>query len=136
MKALLLLIALSTGATAQQATGTIKGQVVDELGGAIVGASVVVVDSNGKERTAKTDGEGFFVINSLEPGKYRVRASLVGFAAYEDPAVEVIDGRSKQFNITLKVTIEEQKVTINSDSQSLSTEPENNQGAITMKGAD
>jgi len=136
MKALFLIIAMCAGASAQQATGTLKGQVVDELGGALVGASVVVVDPHGKEKTATTNGEGFFVINGLESGKYKVRVSTAGFAAYENPEVEIIDGRSQQLNITLKVTIEEQKVTVNSENQSLSTEPETNQGAIVMKGAD
>jgi len=33
------------------------------------------------------------------------------------------------------VTIEQQKVTIDSDSRSLSTEPENNAGAVVLKGS-
>ena len=49
MKGLFLIIALFAGAMAQQATSTLKGQVVDELGGAIVGALVVVVDPHGRE---------------------------------------------------------------------------------------
>jgi len=36
----------------------------------------------------------------------------------------------------LKVAIEEQKVTVASDNPSLSTEPENNAGAVVLKGAD
>jgi uncharacterized membrane protein YgcG len=136
MKALFLLIALCAGVTAQQATGTLKGQVIDELGGALVGASIVVVDANGKENLATTNGEGFFTINGLEPGNYKVRASTAGFAVYENPEVQVIAGRSQELKIILKVTIEEQKVVVNTDSEALSTEPENNQGAIVMKGAD
>ena len=41
-----------------------------------------------------------------------------------------------QLDITLKVAIEEQKVTVAADNNSVSTEPENNAGAVVLKGAD
>jgi hypothetical protein len=127
MKALLLTIALSVGAVmAQQSTGTVKGQVLDELGGALVGASVVATDMNGREKTVTTNDQGLFVIGGLEPGKYKIQVATAGFAGYENPAVEIVAGRTQQLDITLTVMIEEQKVTVNSDSQTLSTEPENN----------
>src|SRR6185295_14041901 len=131
MKALLLTFALCAGAAmAQQSTGTLKGQVLDELGGAIVGASVVATDTNGHERTGTTNDQGLFVISGLEPGKHKIHVASAGFAAYENSSVEVTAGRTQQLDITLKVTIEEQKVTVNSNSQTLGTEPENNLGAI------
>jgi hypothetical protein len=137
MKALLLTIALSASAAmAQQSTGTVKGQVLDELGGALVGASVVATDMNGKEKTVTTSDQGLFVIGGVEPGKYKIQVATAGFASYENPAVEIVAGRTQQLDITLTVTIEEQKVTVNSDSQTLSTEPENNVGAIVLKGTD
>ena len=109
MKRLLLTISLTIGlsagaAMAQQSTGTLKGQIVDELGGAIVGASVTVTDASGQVKTTTTNNEGLFVINGLETGKYKVAASAPGFAAYEDPAVEILGGRTQSLNITLKVT--------------------------------
>jgi len=45
MSKLLVILALCASTTlAQQTTGTLKGQVLDELGGAIVGARVVAVN--------------------------------------------------------------------------------------------
>ena len=44
--------------------------------------------------------------------------------------------RPQQFDITLKVAIEEQKVTVSTDNRELSTEPENNAGAVVLKGED
>src|SRR6266571_8428469 len=136
MKLLLIVALCASAALAQQATGTLRGQVFDELGGAIVGATVVAVDATGKEKTTTTNDQGQFVINGLTPGKYTVRASTTGFAPYENADVSVTAGRGQPLNITLKVTIEEQKVTVAIDSQALSTEPENNAGAIVLKGSD
>ena len=50
MKRIVLVIALCAGlVAAQQRAGSLRGQVLDELGGAIVGASVTVIDGKGVE---------------------------------------------------------------------------------------
>ena len=137
MGRLLLILALCAGvALGQQSKGTLKGQVSDEFGGVIVGATVVAVDANGVQKTTPTNGEGNFVINGLAPGKYTVRTSAPGFANYENAEVDLTAGRSQQLDITLKVTIEQQKVTVAADSAGVNTDPENNIGAIVLKGAD
>ena len=137
MKKLLLVLTLcASSAFAQQRTGSLKGQVLDELGGAIVGATVVAVDGKGVEKTVVTNNGGTYTINGLAPGRYTVRASTAGFGVYENTEVDVVAGRPQELDITLKVAIEEQKVTVASDSPSLSTEPENNAGAVVLKGSD
>jgi len=137
MKGLLLVLALSAGvAFGQQGTGTLKGQVSDEFGGVIVGATAVAVDPNGVEKTAITNGEGNFVLSGLAPGNYRVRITAPGFATFENAEVKLAAGHAQQLNVTLKVTIEQQKVTVSADSSGVNTEPENNVGAIVLKGAD
>jgi len=72
----------------------------------------------------------------LAPGKYTVRAAAAGFGIYENTEVDVVAARIQQLDITLNVTIEDQKVTVAADSNALSTEPENNAGAIVLKGSD
>src|ERR1051325_2761455 len=121
---------------AQQRAGSLRGQVLDELGGAIVGASVTAIDNKGVEKTVVTNNAGTYTINGLAPGKYTVRAVNAGFAINETPDVEVVAGKAQQFDITLKVAIEEQKVTVATDNRELSTDPENNAGAVVLKGAD
>src|SRR4029078_5485354 len=59
-----------------------------------------------------------------------------GFALSETPDVEVTAGKALQLDITLKVAIEEQKVTVSSDAREVGTEPENNPGAVVLKGDD
>jgi hypothetical protein len=121
---------------AQQRAGSLRGQVLDELGGAIVGASVTVIDSTGVEKSVVTNNSGSYTINGLAPGKYTVRAINAGFAMFETPDVEITSSKPVQLDITLKVAIEEQKVTIAADNRELSTEPENNAGAVVLKGED
>ena len=127
---------LTSVAAAQQRVGSLKGQVLDELGGAIVGASVTAIDSRGVEKTAVTNDSGNYTINGLAPGKYTLRAINAGFAMFENTEVEVVAGRPQQLDITLKVAIEDQKVTIAADSREVSVEPENNASAVVLKGED
>src|SRR6185503_14064609 len=126
MRKILLVIALCASIPGlvfaqQQRPGSLRGQVLDELGGAIVGANVTVIDSKGVEKSVVTNEGGNYTINGLAPGKYTVRAINAGFALAETPDVEITTGKPVQFNITLKVAIEEQKVTVAADARELST---------------
>src|SRR5215813_9785764 len=138
MGKLLLVIALCAATVlAQQANGSLRGQVLDEFGAAIVGATVTLVNANGAEKTLTTNDQGMYAFTGVVPGKYTLRVVTSGFAPYENTEVEVAAGRGGQpLNVTLKVTIEEQKVTVQSDAHALSTDAENNAGAIVLKGAD
>ena len=140
MKLMLVVLAFLIGSLpvfGQQPAATLKGRVTDEFGGVIVGASVTVIDATGVERkTAKTNGDGLFVIAGVAPGKYTVRATAAGFAAYENAEVDLAAGRSAQLDITLKVTIEQQKVTVSAAAGGVNTEPDNNLGAVVLRGSD
>jgi len=131
-----IVLCLSTAVllAAQQRNGSIKGQVLDELGGAIVGVTVSAIDAQGVEKTVTTNDGGSYTINGLAPGRYTVRAVSNGFGLYENPQVDVVAAKPVQLDITLKVAIEEQKVTVAADTNSVSTEPENNAGAVVLKG--
>src|SRR5207245_1314079 len=128
MGRLLLILVLCAGTTfGQQGAVTLRGQVLDEFGGVIVDATVVVVDANGvAQKTARTNGDGAYVLAGLAPGKYTVRASATGFAVYENADGDLTGGRNQQLDITLKVTIEQQKVTVTPEGSGVNTEPENN----------
>src|ERR1700704_2142319 len=130
MGRLLLILALCAGvALGQQGSGSLKGQVSDDFGGVIVGATVVAVNADGVAKTVTTNGEGNFVFNGLAPGKYTIKTTSPGFAPYESAGLAVIAGKSQQLNITLKVTIDQQKVTVAADTTGVNTGPENHVGA-------
>jgi hypothetical protein len=114
----------------------LRGQVTDEQGGVISGATITLIDSNNVEKTTTTNDQGNYTFNNVAPGKYFLRAIASGFALYENEAVEIAAGRRDLFNIKLTVTIEKQKVTVTAGDTGLSTDPDNNAGAIVMKGKD
>ncbi len=133
----LALIVLLTAAAslAQQNRGTLRGSIKDELGATIVGATVTLTDANGVEKTATTNGEGAYVFSGLAPGKYVMRANAPGFAISEDNEVEVAASGRQSLDLTLKVTIEEQKVTIAAETP-LSTDASNNANQTLITGKD
>lgn len=120
---------------AQQSSGSLRGQVVDEFGGLIIGSTVTVTDANGVEKTGVTDKEGQYVVSGLAPGKYIVKASAPGFALLKNTEIEIGAGKRVELKITLNVSLEKEEVSVSSDSP-VSTEPENNAGAIVLRGAD
>ena len=87
-----LTLALASVVWSQQRPGSLRGQVLDELGGAIVGASVTAIDAKGTEKSAVTNDGGNYTINGLAPGKYTLRVVNAGFAMFENTEVEVVSG--------------------------------------------
>jgi hypothetical protein len=122
-------------ALGQQNRGSLRGVITDELGATIVGATVILTDSSGGAKTATTNGEGVYVFNGLVPGKYVVSVSAPGFAVSDETEVDVTAGGRQSVDLTLKVTIEEQKVTIAAETP-LSTDSTNNANQTVITGKD
>jgi hypothetical protein len=131
----LILVLSAAVALAQQARGTLRGVVNDELGGTLVGATVTLTDASGVEKTATTNGEGVYIFNGLAPGKYLVRATATGFAVTDDSEVTVAAGQRQTVDLTVKVTIEEQKVTIAAETP-ISTDSTSNANQTLITGKD
>src|SRR6185295_19286141 len=92
-------------------------------------------DANGVEKTATTNGEGTYVFSGLAPGKYSLRATAKGFADADETEVDLSSGARQSVDLTLKVTIEEQKVTIAAETP-LSTESTANANQTLITGKD
>src|SRR5215212_5305059 len=122
-------------AAAQQSLGTLRGNVKDELGGVIIGATVTAADAAGVEKTAETDEQGNYSFAGLPPGRYTVRINQGGFAPYENLGVEVQAGRTAPLDITLTVAIEQEEVTVTAEAP-VGTEPESQAGAVVLRGDD
>lgn len=146
---LVLLILFCGGAgVAQRATGTLRGQVTDQTGAVVVGATITAIDATptaqgaketaggtGNTKTSQTDDEGRYTISGLTPGIYVVRAEAQGFAAFENPQVEIAAGEREILDITLGVSVQQQEVTVAGEAP-LSTEPANNADALVLRGND
>src|SRR5216684_6884506 len=83
----LALVACAIASVRPQGPIALRGQVADQQGGAISGATVTLIDSNNVEKTATTNDQGIYVFTNLAPGKYFLRAIANGFALYENEAV-------------------------------------------------
>jgi hypothetical protein len=128
----MLIILTAALAAAQQARGTLRGLITDELGAAIVGANVTITDAAGVEKKTTTNGEGVYNFAGLAPGKYKLQANAPGFAPSEGKEVDVTNAR-QTLDLTLRVTIEE-KVTV--ADTAVSTEATNNANQTIIGGKD
>ncbi|MEM1041333.1 MAG: TonB-dependent receptor [Bacteroidota bacterium] len=99
------LLALLGGAASQAQPAAVRGFVVDaEDGLALPGASVTL-ESLGDGPTLGTaaDGDGLYVLARFPPGRYRLRASFVGYEAYAD-TLAFAAGENRLHDIALQPT--------------------------------
>lgn len=101
-----------SGSNRHPGIGELHGQIVDALGGLIVGSTITITSESGVEGTATADRNGNYTLPKLVPGNYSARATAPGFAVYENPNVEIAAGRGKPLDIRLEVTMEKQEVTV------------------------
>src|SRR6266850_8456546 len=65
----------------QRPNGTMTGRVLNSAGEPLMGAVAYVgpVGGNGSSQSAAVDGNGYFKVDGLESGVYRVFASMPGY---------------------------------------------------------
>jgi Carboxypeptidase regulatory-like domain len=85
-----------------QATGAIAGLVTDPSGGALPGVSIEVASRDtGTVRTAVTGADGFFTVPLVNPGVYRVTASLSGFRTTARDTVTVVVNETVRADLSM-----------------------------------
>jgi hypothetical protein len=115
--------------------GGLKGRVIDPLGSAVPDAVVSASGPSGG-RTVKTDARGEFYLEGLAPELYTVSVTKDGFEPYLNHSVAVGPGSVTVLDVQLSLAPREERVTVRSTPPSLGLEPENNAGAIVIKGPD
>ena len=63
---------------AQQRTGSLHGQVSDELGALVVGATVTLIAADGTQKTAVTNNEGTYTFSSIAAWTIHAPCCLAG----------------------------------------------------------
>jgi len=115
-----LLVAVPAFPQANQ--GTIQGSVYDQSGGAIVGATVTVVDvARGVTRTLTTDSAGAYVAPNLIPGTYTVRGTANGFQTLEHANISLEVGQTVRVDVVLPAGQQTQTVTVTSEAPTVNT---------------
>ncbi len=98
-------LALATDqALAQERFGGLTGSVTDESGGVLPGATVNITNKGtGQVRSVVSGSDGRYSILDLDPGRYSVRVELTGFSSAQADDINVLLGRTLDFNAQLKV---------------------------------
>lgn len=116
----LLLVSLPAFPQANQ--GTIQGSVFDQTGGAIVGATVAVIDvARGVTRTLTTDSAGAYVAPNLIPGTYTVNGTATGFQKLERTNILLGVGQTVRVDLVLQPGQQTQTVTVTSEAPTVDT---------------
>src|SRR5262249_58061245 len=78
-------LAISIAGFAQSDNTQISGFVKDSTGAVIAGAKVTAKnETNGLERSATSNGEGYYIITQLPSGRYTVSVEATGFKLYQE----------------------------------------------------
>ncbi len=130
----ILLVMMCSAVVFAQRTTSLRGQVADQLGAVVVGATVTATDAGGKRMTTQTDGNGAYRFDNLTPGFYSVSIQQQGFAPQAVNGLQ-LSGGANTHDFQLSVTIEEQRVTVD-DMRGVSTDPNSNKTARVISGKD
>ena len=87
---ILTVCALCLFSLSQSTTGRILGNISDQSGAAVTGATVMVTDvERGTSRILTTDQAGAYAAPDLAPSSYKIRVEAKGFRAIERPNIVV-----------------------------------------------
>ncbi len=99
-----LLVFSGVFAVAQSTTGSVYGQIVDPSKAVVVGANVTALnEATGGMYPGTSDGQGNYVIFSLQPGSYDVTAEKDGFVSTTVKSVRIVIDQKQLINFQLKV---------------------------------
>jgi hypothetical protein len=122
--------------SAEATTGSLRGQVTDPSGAAVVGATVLVTPASGDARGATTGRDGSYEIKELAPGTYKLEATAQGFAVFSKPDVVISAGQVTHLNIPLVIQAQQEKVEVNDSSTQIDVNPANNASTVVIQGKD
>ncbi len=110
------ILGLAVVACAQESRGTIQGTVKDIQGAVVVGADVVVVNTNTKTTvTLNTSSVGRYIAPLLMPGNYTVTASLPGFRKEVREGIALLTADVRDVDFTLQVGASTESVTVTAE---------------------
>jgi Carboxypeptidase regulatory-like domain/TonB dependent receptor-like, beta-barrel len=121
-----LLLSLCCGLTslmAQAVGGSIRGQVADPSGGALIGARVKVTEqTTGLARTTLTNAQGAYVAAALPAGVYDLEAEQTGFKKLRQSGLTLAVGEQLQADLTLQVGDNSEEITVTAEIPPLQAE--------------
>src|SRR5713226_8154899 len=111
--ALSLGLATSGLGQSQITAGTVQGDVLDEKGGSVAGATVEAKNlATNFVQTDTTNADGHFAFLSLAPGRYTLTISKSGFATVLQQNVNLTVGQTLAIPVTMKVSSVSQQIVV------------------------
>jgi hypothetical protein len=99
-----LLVLFAATAFSQTPTATLSGAIRDASGAVVPGAQISVTSTEfGTRRTTLSDETGRYILTNLPPGRYDVRAELMGFRTAVQNGVGLTVGGTTSVDLTLQV---------------------------------
>ena len=118
-----LLAASATAAAAQAVKGSLLGNITDDAGLPIPGATVTITETaTNISYNAVTNESGFYVFSNLKDGTYRVTGELTGFKKSIRDGVVVPVNATMRVDLKLEIGALEESVTVVGESPLLQTD--------------
>ena len=117
---LALALATAPSAWAQFATGNIYGNVTDESGAVLPGATITMTGATIGARSTTAGSQGDFRFLNLDPGSYKLSVALTGFTTV-NREVKVVTGTNVNLTFGLKVATVEETVTVTAETPVVDT---------------
>lgn len=115
---------------AQNATGTLLGEVQDAKGGRVQAAAVVITRPDSSiQRQTTTNSRGEFRFEGLMPGRYHIVVNVSGFAEASSDVTVLITSVQDTL-VVLRPAPVQQTVNVNAEPSSITTEPLNTTSAV------
>jgi carboxypeptidase family protein len=119
---MVLAILCAVGIRSQEISGSIRGTVTDESGGAVNGAKVTAISTDtGFQRTAVSNSQGAYVLVELPVGRYRFEAEAPGFKKYIREGISLDVNQQAVVAVHLAVGTATQQIQVTSDVQIIET---------------
>jgi outer membrane receptor protein involved in Fe transport len=123
-----------TSSALAQFGASVQGTVTDKSGAVVSGANVTITEqATGVNHSAVTDASGFYRINDLPPGTYRVDVQATSFKKSTWSDVVVSAEQPTPVNITMDTGSASETVTVTATQETLQTEDANIQGTLSAK---
>src|SRR5476649_2164624 len=117
-----LFLLLASASVWAQATAQISGAVKDSSGGVLPGVDVTATQTDtGLKRNATTEADGSYTILNLQPGPYRVEATLQGFRTFQQTGIVLQVGASPVINVTLSIGAVAETITVQANASLVET---------------
>lgn len=108
---------------AQAVNGSMLGAITDQSKAVVPGATVTITEiGSGAVKTTKTNESGLFNFEALQPGTYRVAATLAGFKEARVEAVNLVVNSTTRVDLSLTVGGVNETVTVSATAELLKTD--------------